>query len=84
MTIETAVTFATSDIDKLNSIKDFIKSLNVPFIQEEDIPQPIEMTPRLMAFLDEIETRNTPFEEYEDSYVVVNRLASKYGLTLQN
>ena len=82
--METAVTFATSDIDKLNSIKDFIKSLNVPFIQEEDIPQPIEMTPRLMAFLDEIETRNTPFEEYEDSYVVVNRFASKYGLTLQN
>ena len=82
--METAVTFATSDIDKLNSIKDFIKSLNVPFIQEEDIPQPIEMTPRLMAFLDEIETRNTPFEEYEDSYVVVNRLASKYGLTLEN
>ena len=82
--METAVTFATSDIDKLNSIKDFIKSLNVPIIQEEDIPQPIEMTPRLMAFLDEIETRNTPFEEYEDSYVMVNRLASKYGLTLQN
>lgn len=82
--METAVTFVTSDVDKLNSIKDFIKSLNVPFIQEEDIPQPIEMTPRLMAFLDEIETRNTPFEEYEDSYVVVNRLASKYGLTLQN
>ena len=82
--METAVTFATSDIDKLNSIKDFIKSLNVPIIQEEDIPQPIEMTPRLMAFLDEIETRNTPFEEYEDSYVVVNRLASKYGLILQN
>ena len=54
------------------------------FIQEEDIPQPIEMTPRLMAFLDEIETRNTPFEECEDSYVVVNRLASKYGLTLEN
>ena len=82
--METAVTFATSDIDKLNSIKDFIKSLNVPIIQEEDIPQPIEMTPRLMAFLDEIETRNTPFEEYEDSYVVVNRFASKYGFTLQN
>ena len=82
--METAVTFATSDIDKLNSIKDFIKSLNVPIIQEEDIPQPIEMTPRLMAFLDEIETRNTPFEEYEDWYVVVNRFASKYGLTLQN
>ena len=82
--METAVTFATSDIDKLNSIKNFIKSLNVPIIQEEDIPQPIEMTPRLMAFLDEIETRKTPFEECEDSYVVVNRLASKYGLTLQN
>lgn len=28
--METAVTFATSDVDKLNSIKDFIKSLNVP------------------------------------------------------
>ncbi|WP_455000472.1 hypothetical protein [Capnocytophaga leadbetteri] len=82
--METAITFATSDIDKLNSIKDSIKSLNVPIIQEEDIPQPIEMTPRLMAFLDEIETRNTPFEECEDSYVVVNRLASKYGLTLEN
>ena len=82
--METAVTFATSDIDKLNSIKDFIKSLNVTIIQEEDISQPIEMTPRLMAFLDEIETRNTPFEECEDSYVVVNRLASKYRLTLQN
>lgn len=48
--METAVTFATSDIDKLNSIKDFIKSLNVPIIQEEDILQPIEMTPRLVAF----------------------------------
>ena len=48
--METAVTFATSDIDKLNSIKDFIKSLNVPIIQEEDIPQPIEMMPRLVAF----------------------------------
>ena len=82
--METAVTFATSDVSKLNSIKDFIRSLNVSIIQEEDIPQPIEMTPRLMAFLDEIETRNTPFEEYEDSYVVVNRFASKYGLTLQN
>ena len=82
--METAITFATSDIDKLNSIKDSIKSLNAPIIQEEDIPQPIEMTPRLMAFLDEIETRNTPFEECEDSYVVVNRLASKYGLTLEN
>ena len=82
--METAVTFATSDVGKLNSIKDFIRSLNVSIIQEEDIPQPIEMTPRLVAFLDKIEARNTPFEECEDSYVVVNRLASKYGLTLQN
>ena len=80
--METAVTFATSDIDKLNSIKDFIRSLNVPIIQEEDIPQPIEMTPRLVAFLDKIEARNTPFEECEDSYVMVNRLASKYGIAL--
>ena len=82
--METAVTFATSDVGKLNSIKDFIRSLDVSIIQEEDIPQPIEMTPRLVAFLDKIEARNTPFEECEDSYVVVNRLASKYGLTLQN
>ena len=80
--METAVTFATSDIDKLNSIKDFIKSLNVTIIQEEDISQPIEMTPRLMAFLDEIETRNTPFEECEDFDVMINEVASEYGITL--
>ena len=48
--METVVTLATSDVGKLNSIKDFIKSLNVPIIQEEDIPQPIEMMPRLVAF----------------------------------
>ena len=82
--METAVTFATSDVGKLNSIKDFIRSLNVPIIQEEDIPHSIEMTPRLVAFLDKIEARNTPFDQCEDSYVMVNRLASKYGLTLQN
>ena len=80
--METAVTFATSDVDKLNSIKDFIKSLNVPIIQEEDILQPIEMTPRLMAFLDEIETRNTPFEECEDFNVMINEVASEYGISL--
>ena len=80
--METAVTFATSDVDKLNSIKDFIKSLNVPIIQEEDIPQSIEMTPRLMAFLDEIETRNTPFEECEDFDVMINEVASEYGISL--
>lgn len=77
--METAVTFATSGVDKLNSIKDFIRSLNVPIIQEEDIPLPIEMTPRLMAFLDEIETRNTPFEECEDFDVMINEVASEYG-----
>ena len=80
--METAVTFATSDVGKLNSIKDFIKSLNVPIIQEEDIPQPIEMTPRLVAFLDKIETRNTPFEECEDTEEMVQRLAGEYGITL--
>ena len=64
--METAVTFVTSDVDKLNSIKSFIKSFNVPIIQEEDIPQPIEMTPRLVAFLDKIEARNTPFTELEE------------------
>ena len=79
--METAVTFATSDVDKLNSIKGFIKSLNVPIIQEEDI-QPIEMTPRLVAFLDKIETRNTPFEECEDFDVMINEVASEYGISL--
>ena len=82
--METAVTFATSDVDKLNSIKDFIKSLNVPIIQEEEIPQPIEMTSRLMNYLEELESDNTPFDLCEDSYLMVNRLAAKYGLTLQN
>ena len=82
--METAVTFATSDIDKLNSIKDFIRSLNVPIIQEEDIPQPIEMTPRLVAFLDKIEARNTPFEKCDDFDVMINDVASEYGITLQN
>ena len=80
--METAVTFATSDVDKLNSIKGFIKSLNVPIIQEEDIPQPIEMTPRLVAFLDKIEARNTPFEECDDFDVMINDVASEYGITL--
>ena len=81
--METAVTFATSDVGKLNSIKDFIRSLNVSIIQEEDI-QPIEMTPRLVAFLDKIEARNTPFEECDDFDVMINEVASEYGLTLQN
>ena len=80
--METAVTLTTSDVGKLNSIKDFIKSLNVPIIQEEKILQPIEMTPRLMAFLDEIETRNTPFEECEDFDVMINEVASEYGISL--
>ena len=79
--METAVTFATSDVGKLNSIKDFIRSLNVSIIQEEDI-QPIEMTPRLVAFLDKIEARNTPFEECDDFDVMINEVASEYGLTL--
>ena len=80
--METAVTFATSDIDKLNSIKDFIRSLNVSIIQEEDILQPIEMTPRLVAFLDNIEARNTPFKECDDFDVMINELASEYGIIL--
>ena len=79
--METAVTFATSDVGKLNSIKDFIRSLNVSIIQEEDI-QPIEMTPRLVAFLDKIEARNTPFEECDDFDVMINDVASEYGITL--
>ena len=79
--METAVTFATSDVGKLNSIKDFIRPLNVSIIQEEDI-QPIEMTPRLVAFLDKIEARNTPFEECDDFDVMINEVASEYGITL--
>ncbi len=77
--METAVAFATSDVGKLN-----IRSLNVSIIQEEDIPQPIEMTPRLVAFLDKIEARNTPFEECDDFDVMINDVASEYGITLQN
>lgn len=80
--METAVTFATSDIDKLNSIKDFIRSLNVSIIQEEDILQPIEMTPRLVAFLDKIEARNTPFKECDDFDVIINEVASEHEITL--
>ncbi|EKY21698.1 hypothetical protein [Capnocytophaga sp. oral taxon 326] len=80
--METAVTFATSDVDKLNSIKDFIRSLNVFIIQEEDIPQPIEMTPRLVDFLNKIEAHNTPFEECENFDVMINEVASEYGITL--
>ena len=79
--METAVTFATSDVGKLNSIKDFIRSLNDSIIQEEDI-RPIEMTPRLVAFLDKIEARNTPFEECDDFDVMINEVASEYGITL--
>ena len=77
--METAVACATSDVGKLN-----IRSLNVSIIQEEDIPQPIEMTPRLVAFLDKIEARNTPFEECDDFDVMINDVASEYGITLQN
>lgn len=80
--METVVTLATSDIDKLNSIKDFIRSLNVSIIQEEDILQPIEMTPRLVAFFDKIEARNTPLKECDDFDVMINELASEYGITL--
>jgi len=40
------------------------------------------MTPRLVAFLDKIETRNTPFEECEDTEEMVQRLAGEYGITL--
>ena len=80
--METAVTFATSDVDKLNSIKDFIRSLNVSIIQEEDIPQPIEMTLRLVDFLNKIEAHNTPFEECENFNVMINEVTSEYGITL--
>ena len=80
--METAVTFATSDVGKLNSIKDFIKSLNVPIIQEEDIPQSIEMTLRLVDFLNKIEAHNTPFEECENFNVMINEVASEYGISL--
>ncbi len=80
--METVVTLTTSDVGKLNSIKDFIKSLNVPIIQEEDIPQPIEMMPRLVAFLDKIEARNTPFKECDDFDVMINEVASEHEITL--
>ena len=50
--------------------------------KKRTIPQPIEMTPRLVAFLDKIEARNTPFEKCEDFDVMINEVASEYGLTL--
>lgn len=50
--------------------------------KKRTIPQPIEMTPRLMAFLDEIEAHNTPFEECDDFDVMINEVASEYGISL--
>ena len=79
--METAITFATSNREKLRTIISFIESLEVPIINIEELP-PIEMTPRLMAFLDEIETRNTPFEECEDFDVMINEVAAEYGISL--
>jgi hypothetical protein len=40
------------------------------------------MTPRLMAFLDKIEAHNTPFEECDDFDVMINEVASEYGISL--
>ena len=40
------------------------------------------MTTKLVAFLDKIEARNTPFEECENFNVMINEVASEYGITL--
>lgn len=48
--METAVTFATSDVGKLNSIKDFIRSLDVSIIQEEDIPSEANLKTLLVYY----------------------------------
>ncbi|WP_314202241.1 hypothetical protein [Capnocytophaga sputigena] len=40
------------------------------------------MTTKLVAFLDKIEARNTPFKECDDFDVVINEVASEYGITL--
>ena len=40
------------------------------------------MTTKLVAFLDKIEARNAPFEECDDFDVMINEVASEYGITL--
>ncbi|WP_454957311.1 hypothetical protein [Capnocytophaga sputigena] len=40
------------------------------------------MTTKLVAFLDKIEARNTPFKECDDFDVVINEVASEYEITL--
>ena len=40
------------------------------------------MMPRLVAFLDKIEARNTPFKECDDFDVMINEVASEHEITL--
>ena len=79
--METAITFATSNREKLRTIISFIESLEVPIINIEELPA-IEITPRLAQYLEKIESRNTPFEECEDFDVMINEVAAEYGISL--
>ena len=79
--IKTAITFATSDREKLRTIISFIESLEVPIINIEELP-PIEITPQLAQYLEKIESRNTPFEECEDFDVMINEVATEYRIEL--
>ena len=40
------------------------------------------MTTKLVAFLDKIEACNTLFEECDDFDVMINEVASEYGINL--
>ena len=79
--METAITFATSNREKLRTIISFIESLEVPIINIEELP-PIEITPQLAQYLEKIESHNTPFEECEDFDVMINEVATEYGIEL--
>ena len=50
--------------------------------KKRTIPQPIEITPQLAQYLEKIESHNTPFEECEDFDVMINEVASEYGISL--
>lgn len=79
--METSITFATSNREKLRTIISFIESLRVPIINIEEL-LPIEITPQLAQYIEKIESHNTPFEECEDFDVMINEVAAEYGIEL--
>ncbi|WP_314894187.1 hypothetical protein [uncultured Capnocytophaga sp.] len=53
--METSITFATSNREKLRTIISFIESLRVPIINIEEL-LPIEITPQLAQYIEKIES----------------------------